>query len=109
MTETKRRLSASVDAELIEFAEAAVAAGDVPNVSAWVNDAMQMKRAADRRLVALAEAIKDWEKEFGEITEADMAWAEREARRRTVSTRGSRASERRAEYGRPSGRKGRSR
>lgn len=89
----KVRLSASVDAELIEAAEAATKRGDVATVSAWVNDAMRLKLEHDRRMTALAAFIADYEAAHGEITREDLAWAAREARRRSVSVRGSRAGE----------------
>lgn len=92
---TKQRLSASVDAELIEAAEAAAERGEAPNVSAWVNDAMRLKLGHDRRLRALAAFIAEYEAEHGEITEREMASAVRRARSRAVSVRNlaSRASE----------------
>jgi hypothetical protein len=41
----KVRLSASVDADLVAAAEAAVASGRSGSVSAWVNDALELKRS----------------------------------------------------------------
>jgi hypothetical protein len=96
----KRRLSASVDALLLEAAEHAVKIGEAESVSAWVNDAMKMKVDNDKRLRALADYIADYEKELGVITEQDMIDAEREAKRRTITTRGLRAGESRKKYGR---------
>ena len=49
----KQRLSASVDADLIEAAEDAVASGRSGSVSAWVNEALRAKCDQDRRLQAL--------------------------------------------------------
>ena len=85
----KRRLSATVDAELIEAGHAAVAAGDAENVSAWVNDALRLKLEHDRRLRALDEFITAYETEHGEITDLEMAAAARRARERAVIVRGS--------------------
>jgi hypothetical protein len=96
----KRRLSATVDANLLAAAEAAAKRGDVPNISAWVNDAMRLKLENDRRLIALAAFVADFEAEHGEITEEEMEWAAREARRRAIRVRGSRAAEPRRRYGR---------
>ena len=95
----KQRLSASVDAELIAAAESAAKRGEVATVSAWVNDAMRLKLEHDRRLQALAAYVADYEAEHGEITSEDIAWAGREARRRSVSVRGTRAGESRRRYG----------
>jgi hypothetical protein len=84
----KRRLSATVDAELIEASHAAVAAGDAESVSAWVNDALRLKVEHDRRLGALDKFIAGYEAEHGEITEEEMAVASRRVRERAVVVRG---------------------
>jgi metal-responsive CopG/Arc/MetJ family transcriptional regulator len=97
---TKRRLSASVDEDLLAAAERAVQLKEAESVSAWVNDAMRKKLENDKRLRALAAYIKQYEAEFGVITEDDMVNAEREAKRRTITTRGLRAGESRRKYGR---------
>jgi hypothetical protein len=90
---TKQRLSASVDAELLDAAESAAKRGEVPNISAWVNDAMRLKVEHDRGLAALAGVIADFEAEHGEITQEEIEKAARLARSRAVSVRGSRAGE----------------
>jgi hypothetical protein len=84
----KERLSASVDAELLAAAQAAVARGEAESVSAWVNDALLLKAENDRRLGALHEFIAAFEAEHGEILEQDMANAARRARSRAVVVRG---------------------
>lgn len=94
----KQRLSASVDAALIAAAESAAKRGEVATVSAWVNAAMQLKLEHDRRLVALSAFVADYEAAHGELTRDDLAWAEREARRRAIPVRGSRAGEARRRY-----------
>jgi hypothetical protein len=83
----KRRLSASVDDDLIRAAEAAAKRGDVPTVSAWVNDALRAKVEQEQRLRALASFVKSFEAEYGEIGEAEMEQAARKARARAVITR----------------------
>jgi Arc/MetJ-type ribon-helix-helix transcriptional regulator len=85
---SKQRLSASVDADLIEAAERAVERGQAETVSAWVNDALRLKLEHERRLEALAEFIVDYEAEHGEITPEEMRMAARRARSRAVSVRG---------------------
>jgi hypothetical protein len=87
---TKRRLSASVDADLLAEAEAAVARGDADSVSAWVNEALRLKAAHDRRLNALAALIRDYEAEHGEITDEEIEQASRRAREEAVVVRGRR-------------------
>lgn len=85
---TKQRLSASVDAELIEAAEEAVEHGRAKNLSAWVNDALRLKLEHDRRLSALATFISEYELDHGEITAEEMRSAARRARARALSARG---------------------
>ena len=84
----KERLSASVDADLVAVAQEAVAQGRAESVSAWVNDALRLKAAHDRRLRALDEFVTAFEAEHGEITEAEMNEAARRARGRAVVVRG---------------------
>jgi len=81
---TKQRLSASVDADLIEAAEAAVSRGRVDSVSAWVNDALRLQLDRDRRLEALAAFVAAYESEHGEITPVEIGDAARRARIRAV-------------------------
>ncbi|WP_420437072.1 hypothetical protein [Candidatus Poriferisodalis sp.] len=69
---TKRRIAFTIDAELIETASDAVNTGQASSVSAWVNAAMEAKSRHSQRLAAWAEAISDYEAEFGEITEEEM-------------------------------------
>jgi hypothetical protein len=83
----KRRLSASVDDDLIRAAEAAAKRGDVPTVSAWVNDALRAKLEQEGRLRALASFVKSFETEHGEIGPAEMEQAARRARTRAVTVR----------------------
>ena len=85
---SKARLSASVDADLIEAAAAAVARGRVDSVSAWVNDALRLKLAHDRRLEALVAFVGAYEAEHGEITAEEIQAAARRARGRALTVRG---------------------
>ena len=84
----KRRLSASVDAELVAVAQQAVTGGRAESISAWVNDALRLKADHDRRLHALDEFLAAYEAEHGEITEDEMRDAARRARERAVIVRG---------------------
>jgi hypothetical protein len=83
----KQRLSASVDADLVQAAEDAAKRGQVPTVSAWVNAALRLKLEHDRRLQALAAFIEEYETVHGEITPDEMEQAAREARHRAVPAR----------------------
>jgi Arc/MetJ-type ribon-helix-helix transcriptional regulator len=84
---TKARLSASVDADLIAAAEAAVDAGRSGSVSAWVNEALRLKREQDQRLQALGAFVAAYEAEHGAIVPEDIQAAERRARARAVVVR----------------------
>lgn len=92
---TKERLSASVDAELVRAAEAAVEAGRAASVSQWVNEALQLKHEQDRRLVAMAAFVEAFEAEHGVITDDEMRAAVRRVRARAVPVRGRSGSGRR--------------
>ncbi len=70
---TKRRVTLTIDADLLDEARAAVSDGDASSVSAWVNQAMADKTEHRRRLKALGEAIADYEAEFGKITPEEVA------------------------------------
>ena len=85
---TKRRLSASVDAELMAVAQEAVTGGHAESISAWVNDALRLKADHDRRLQALDSFLTAYESEHGEITEQEMREAARRARERAIVVRG---------------------
>jgi hypothetical protein len=84
----KRRLSASVDAELLHAAEAAVSGGDADSVSAWVNDALRLKLTHDARLAALASFIGGYEADHGEITAEEIRLAGRRASASAIPVRG---------------------
>ncbi len=77
-----------MDADLVAVAQEAVAQGRAESVSAWVNEALRLKVAHDRRLRALDEFVAAFEAEHGEITEAEMNEATRRARGRAVIVRG---------------------
>lgn len=68
----KARLTVSIDANLVEAANAAVHEGRARSVSAWVNRALQCEAERDRRQRALRDVIADYEVEFGVITDDEM-------------------------------------
>src|SRR5437870_12252253 len=84
----KQRLSASVDRELVEAGNSAVAEGRAESLSAWVNDALRLKAEHDRRMRALDEFLGRYEAAHGEITEDEMRDAARRARARATVVRG---------------------
>ena len=73
----KRRLSATIDADLLAAAERATKRGDAPTISAWVNDALRLKADHDRRLAAVDEFLAEYEAEHGEITEDEKKIGEK--------------------------------
>lgn len=91
----KQRLSATVDADLVATAEAAVTAGRFESVSAWVNEALRVKAEQEKRLEALASFVAAYETKHGEISPEEMTAATRRARARAVSTRSTRSTARR--------------
>ena len=72
MTARKERLTVTVDPELIEAGNRAVAIGDASSLSAWMSAALSEKVQRDRKLEHLRAAIADYEAEFGEITFGEM-------------------------------------
>jgi Arc/MetJ-type ribon-helix-helix transcriptional regulator len=76
----KERLSASVDSELVRAAERAVKRGQATSVSAWVNEALQLKLTQEQRLESLASFVSAYEEEHGEISSEEIRLATRRAR-----------------------------
>src|SRR5947208_2536269 len=88
MTQRKERLTVTVDPDLIEAGNRAVAAGRADSLSGWVNAALADQAARDRRLEALAEVVADYEAEFGEITDDEIANLHRADRQAATVVRG---------------------
>jgi hypothetical protein len=84
---TKERLTVTVDSELIEAANQAVAGGRVASLSGWVNLALAERAAKERKLSMLAEAIASYEESFGEMTTAELVSQQRADRRNAVAVR----------------------
>lgn len=83
----RKRLSATVEAELLAAGRAAVAEGRAESLSAWVNEALGRQAAHDRRMQALDEFLAEYEAEHGVITDQDMREAQRLSRSRAVIVR----------------------
>lgn len=75
--QAKVRLTVTVDADLARDAAEAVAQGESPSVSAWVNQAMAGQAQTRQKLAALAEAVAAYEAEFGAFTDEELAEQER--------------------------------
>lgn len=84
----KRRVTVSVDEELVETARAAVERGDASNLSAWVNDALTEHAEKDELLRAADEYFEWYEAEYGEITQEEMDEVERQDQERAIHVRG---------------------
>lgn len=93
----KRRLSVSVRPAWIEAAQIAVAGGQAPSVSAWVDDALRLKVEHERRLTALAAFLESYENTHRVITDEEIRDAARRARSRAVTVRGPKTKQRRVE------------
>lgn len=89
MTSPKRRLTVTVDPELADAGQRAVETGRADSVSAWVSAALEEKIRRDRKLSLLGAAIADYEREFGEITAAEIAAQQRADRSHAIVVRGS--------------------
>lgn len=87
MTE-KRRLSVSVDADLVEAGQATVSVGEAASLSGWVNEALRRQVEHERRLRGISEFIRSFEAEHGEITDAEMDEVARDMRARAIVVRG---------------------
>jgi hypothetical protein len=88
MTQRKERLTVTVDPDLVAAGNKAVAEGRADSLSGWVNSALVDRAARDRRLEGLASAIADYEAEYGEITDEEMAAVKRADRQAAVVVRG---------------------
>jgi hypothetical protein len=90
MTARKQRLTVTVDPDLVEAGNRAVAEGNAASLSGWVSTALAEKVHRDRQLADLRAAIADYEAEFGEITVGEMAAQRRRDREDAVVVRGRR-------------------
>ncbi|MGB3410999.1 MAG: hypothetical protein WBA45_07355 [Microthrixaceae bacterium] len=90
MTSRKRRLTVTVDPELIDAGQRAVKSGQAESVSSWVNSALEEKIRHDLKLELLATAVADYEQEFGEISAEEIATQRRADRQDATVVRGRR-------------------
>jgi hypothetical protein len=88
MSRRKQRLTVTVDPELVEAANRAVAAGEAESLSGWVSAAMSEKVQRNGKLALLCAAIADYETEFGEISTGELAAQRRADRTDAVVVRG---------------------
>jgi glycerol dehydrogenase-like iron-containing ADH family enzyme len=88
MSQRKQRLTVTVDPDLVEAGNRAVASGTSDSLSAWVSTALAEKSRRDAQLSQLRLAIADYEAEFGEITAEEIASQHRADREDAVIVRG---------------------
>ena len=69
----KRRVTITVDEDVVEEVARAVADGRASSISAWIGEAIVARQANDRRLEALGELIAEYEAEHGTITDEELA------------------------------------
>jgi hypothetical protein len=96
MTQRKRRLTVTVDPDLVEAGNRAVASGAAGSLSAWVSTALAERARRDEQLARLQDAIADYEAEFGEITPEEIASQRRTDRDDAIVVRGRRTPRRTA-------------
>lgn len=83
----RERLSATVRADVLKAGRRAVAEGRAESLSAWVSDALARQAEHDDRVKAMTEAIRQYESEFGVITDEDISAATRRTRARAIPVR----------------------
>lgn len=83
----KQRLSASVDADLIESGKTAVSAGRADSISEWVNAALRRQASHDARLEAVGDFIAAFEAEHGKITDEEIEDTYRRTKARAIIVR----------------------
>ena len=73
----KHRVTTTVDADLIEAGQAAVADGAAESFSGWINAALRRQVEHERRLRSLDVFLDTFESEHGEISDEEMRAATR--------------------------------
>jgi Arc/MetJ-type ribon-helix-helix transcriptional regulator len=85
---SKERLTVTVDQDLVDAGNDAVAEGRAASLSAWVNLVLAERAAKERRLRALDEAIAAYESQVGVITTDEMRVQQRADRAAARVVRG---------------------
>ena len=85
--QTKQRLSASIDADVLDAGRRAVARGRSASLSAWVEEALRRQAAADSRAAALEAWVVEVQREDGPLSDEDVTAAEQRAQREAVLVR----------------------
>ena len=69
----KRRVTVTVDEELLEAANRAVSEGLARSVSEWVSEAMAQRRDRDARLAVMRRLVNEYEAMHGSISDEEIA------------------------------------
>ena len=72
----KKRVTITVDEDILQVAAQAARDGDADSVSSWISDAMVHRHATELRLAALSHLVADYEAEHGVITADELAQQE---------------------------------
>lgn len=83
----KRRLSASIDEDLLAAAERAVAEGRAPSVSALVEEALAWRIEEDRREVARQDLLTWMHDEWGPLSDEERADADQKLEANVIRVR----------------------
>jgi Arc/MetJ-type ribon-helix-helix transcriptional regulator len=83
----KRRLSASIDEDLLAAVERAVAEGRAPSVSALVEEALALRVEEDRREVARQELLQWMHDEWGPLADEERVAADASIEANTIRFR----------------------
>ena len=81
-------MTVTVDPELVDAGNRAVASGLAHSLSAWVNTAMAERARRDEQLARLHDAIADYESDFGVISAEEIAVQRRADREGATVVRG---------------------
>jgi len=87
MSSRKRRLTVTVDPELVQAGQSAVESGEAESVSGWVSAALEERVQRDQKLRLLGAAVASFEDEFGEITAEEIAAQQRADREQATVLR----------------------
>ena len=95
MRQRKERVTVTIDRQLVQAGNQAVASGIADSLSGWVSLALAERADKERRLRAMADAVAAYEARFGEISAEELAMQERKDRQSAVVVRGKRRTARR--------------
>lgn len=95
MRARKKRITVTVDADLLATAEAAVRSGRASSLSAWVNLALDQQAREDKRIAGMDAAIAAYEREHGKVTDEEVETQRRAIRRDGIRIRSPRRPKRR--------------